>query len=101
MKRAAWATLLADIDGSRRAFESTRKPEGAQHADRAAAESLLADALRHPARITEQIVTLRAIQTLSLVDVRAYRRHVWELGEYGAEGESNGGLIEIPSRAEG
>ena len=101
VKRTAWATLVADVDGARRAFESARKAEAARRAERAAAESLLADALRHPARITEQIVTLRAIQTLSLVDVRAYRRHVWHLGEYEAEGESNGDLVEIPSGAVG
>lgn len=101
VKRAAWATLVADVDGARRAFDSVRGGEAGRRAARNAAESRLADALRHPARITEQIVTLRAIQTLSLVDVREYRRHVWELGEYAAEGDPGGVLLEIPRRTVG
>ena len=101
VKHAAWSTLVADVDGARRAFESARKEDAVRRADQAAAESRLADALRHPARITEQIVTLRAVQTLSLVDVRAYRRHVWELGEYAAEGDRDGVLLDLPCGAGG
>lgn len=96
VKRAAWATLLADVDGARSAFDAARLPSSEREAARSATESRLADALRHPARITEQLVTLRAIQTLCLVDVRDYRRHVWELGEYGTAGDPGDVLLEIP-----
>ena len=100
VKRAAWRALLADEDGSRAAFEAARIPASARAAARSAVESRLADALRHPARITEQIVTLRAIQTLSLVDVRDYRRHVWELGKFSTAGEPGDVQVEIPSASE-
>lgn len=96
VKRAAWATLAADVDGAREAFDAARIPVPERSAARKATESRLADALRHPARITEQLVTLRTIQTLSLVDVRDYRQHVWHLGEYGAEGDTGDVLLKIP-----
>ena len=96
VKRAAWAALVANIDGARAAFDVARIPEEERRAAREATESRLADALRHPARITEQLVTLRAIQTLSLVDVRDYRQHVWKLGDYAAEGDAGEVLLEIP-----
>ena len=100
VKRAAWCALLANEDGARAAFEAARLPGSARAAARSAVESRLADALRHPARITEQIVTLRAIQTLSLVDVRDYRRHVWKLGEFSAAGEPGDVLVEIPDTSQ-
>ncbi|MEE2940759.1 MAG: hypothetical protein VX460_10275, partial [Planctomycetota bacterium] len=95
VRRAAWTTLLADVDGARAAFEAARLPERERSAARARAESRLADALRHPARITEQIVTLRAVQTLCLVDVRDYRRHVWRLGGYGEEEAPEAALLDV------
>ena len=71
----------------------------------AAAEDELAAALRHPPRVTEQLVTLRAIQTLTLVDVRNYRRHIWSLGEF-AKDEDPGSILAdlgpmVPTGAEG
>jgi hypothetical protein len=54
---------------------------------RAEGERILADVLRHPERITDQIVTLRSIQTLSLIDILNYREHVYRLGAYAASGD--------------
>jgi hypothetical protein len=48
---------------------------------------VLADLLRHVGRISEQMVTLRAVQTLSLIDLLNYREHVYLLGEYAASGD--------------
>ncbi|GIW82608.1 MAG: hypothetical protein KatS3mg105_4415 [Gemmatales bacterium] len=50
-------------------------------------EEILADLLRHPARISEILVTLRTIQTLALIDILNYRQHIYQLGEYAADGD--------------
>ena len=47
----------------------------------------VADLLRHPRRISEQIVTLRSVQTLSLIDLLSYRAHVFQLGGYAESGD--------------
>ncbi len=46
-----------------------------------------ADLLRHPRRISEQLLTLRTVQTLSLVDLLNYRTHVYRLGDYEGSGD--------------
>jgi hypothetical protein len=53
---------------------------------RAQGEAILAEILRHPGRVTEQLVTLRAIQTLAILDVLNYRQHIYELGHYAEAG---------------
>jgi hypothetical protein len=40
---------------------------------------------RHPEQITRELVALRTVQTLSVLDVQAYRRLVFELGGYGEQ----------------
>lgn len=83
VKRAAWRALCADADGARRAFRALREArELGPEAARRRAEERLADALRHPTRVTEQLVTVRIVQTMTLMDVRNYREHVRTVGEY-------------------
>ncbi len=98
VKRALWRALQADVDGAREALAAVRAahalPGGAAAAKTLAEESLAA-ALRHPARVTEQLVTLRAVQTLTLVDVRNYRRHVWSLGDYEKNGDPGAVLLDL------
>ncbi|MFT5731738.1 MAG: hypothetical protein ACJAZN_000161 [Planctomycetota bacterium] len=106
IKRALWRALHADVDGAREALAAVRHAHahaGGAAGAKAAAEDDLAAALRHPARVTEQLVTLRAIQTLTLVDVRNYRRHIWSLGEF-AKNEDPGSILldlgpTVPSEA--
>ncbi len=57
---------------------------------RAQGVEALAEQLRHAARLSEQLVTLRAVQTLSLIDLLNYREHVYRLGEYEASGDVPG-----------
>ena len=52
-------------------------------------------ALRHPARVTEQLVTLRVVQTLTLIDMRNHRRHVWALGAYAEDGDTASDLLRM------
>ncbi len=98
VKRAAWRVLWADLDGCRAAFRQVLKcrTDEEQAAARLTCEERLGEALRHPARVTEQLITLRAVQTMTLVDVRNYRRHVWSLGQYGDEGDSGDILLDLP-----
>jgi len=45
-------------------------------------ERCLAKLLIHPDRITEQLLTLRMVQTLALLDILHYREQVHSLGQY-------------------
>ena len=76
---------LHDVDGVADALLTWARL-GSQAA-RAEGEAQLTEILRHPGQITEQLVTLRAVQTLSLIDVRNYRSHVWLLGCYAQDGD--------------
>ncbi|MGE3805907.1 MAG: hypothetical protein AB7K24_14640, partial [Gemmataceae bacterium] len=55
---------------------------------------LLGELLRHPSRITEILVTLRAVHTLALIDILNYREHVYRLGGYEAEGDPRDDLFD-------
>jgi hypothetical protein len=82
--RAAWRATVHNHEGVADALEVwSRLGDGA----RAEGERMLAEVLRHPERITDQIVTLRSIQTLSLIDILNYREHVYRLGAYAASGD--------------
>ncbi len=56
-------------------------------------EELLGELLLHPGRISEQLVTIRGIQTLAMMDVLCYREHVYYLGRYEDMGDSADGLL--------
>ena len=98
VKRALWRALQADVDGARECLAAVRAghelPGGAKAA-RTLAEESLAASLRHPARVTEQLVTLRSVQTMTLVDVRNYRRHNWSLGGYEKSGDPGAVLLDV------
>ena len=38
---------------------------------------------------SDELVALRTIQTLSIMDVQNYRRHIWNIGDYGDDQKSN------------
>ena len=59
-------------------------------------ELTLAELLRHPERITDQLVTLRAVQTLALIDVLNYREHIFNLGRYEDSQDDPGDLLTLP-----
>ncbi|MHC4957524.1 MAG: hypothetical protein ACYTGN_04050 [Planctomycetota bacterium] len=86
-RKAAWRATVRNTNGVRDALLAW-DAEGDAAAARG--ETILADLLRHPERVSEQLVTLRTVQTLSLIDVRNYREHVYLLGDYGAAGDSKG-----------
>jgi len=86
IRRGMWRAIVHDVDGARHALYAWRTRGEAGAFDRGV--HVLADLLRNPGRITEQIVTLRVVQTLALIDLRIYREHVFRLGTYGASGDS-------------
>jgi len=90
-RKAAWRAVRADALGSRRALE-VWDTLGSEQARLRGIERL-ADLLRHVGRISEQLVTLRAIHTLSLIDLRNYREHVYRVGEYAASGDAPGPML--------
>jgi hypothetical protein len=54
----------------------------------------IARAWLHPEQITRELVALRTVQTLSVLDIQAYRRLVFELGGFAEDG---GGGSENPA----
>jgi len=83
-RRAAWRAVARNFWGAARALRVWHKlGEGA----RQKGEKILADLLRHPHRFTEQLVILRAVHTLAMLDLVNYRQHVYQAGEYAADGE--------------
>jgi len=93
-----WRQVVHDANGARRALEAWRRlgPDGA----RAEGVRRLADLLRHPGRLTEQIVTLRIVQTLALIDLLNYREHVFRLGGYAESGDVPGELLVLDQAIE-
>ncbi|MCA9073093.1 MAG: hypothetical protein KDA84_29425, partial [Planctomycetaceae bacterium] len=56
-------------------------------------ERLLGEMLLHPGRISEQLVTVRGIETLAMMDILCYREHVYHLGRYEEMGDDAGELL--------
>jgi len=83
-RRAAWRATLHDVWGSSDALLAWAElgEEG-----RGTAEAAFADLLRHPDRMSEQLVILRAVQSLTLIDILNYRAHIFRLGDYARSGD--------------
>ncbi|NQV27716.1 MAG: ion transporter [Rhodopirellula sp.] len=79
-ERGAWNAVLKNESGVAAAlmawdkFGADVEREG---------ERRLGEILQHPGRITEQLLTLRMIETLTVLDVLHYREHIFKLGQYG------------------
>lgn len=78
-ERSAWKAVLNNESGAAAAliawdkFGDKVEEEG---------ERRLGEILQHPGRITEQLLTLRMIETLTVLDVLHYREHIFKLGQY-------------------
>lgn len=83
-KLAAWRAVTHDFWGVDDALTIWSK-QGDEA--RAEGERRLMNLLRRPSRISEQLVTLRTIQTLALLDVLNYRAHLYQLGDYASMGD--------------
>jgi hypothetical protein len=90
----AWRAAEHDVDGVSAALLAWHGL-GLEES-RARGEAALLEVLRHPGQVTEQIVTLRAVQTLALIDMRNYRRQVWRVGRYGEEDDEPGRALDVP-----
>ncbi|MEK6235437.1 MAG: hypothetical protein N2C14_12085 [Planctomycetales bacterium] len=88
-KRAWRATVhnVSDCASALKAWNKHRDGVGEE------GERILAELLRHPGRVSEQLVTLRSLQTLAIIDVLIYRVHVFELGDYASVGDSPWNLL--------
>ncbi len=75
--RAVLANLRGVGDRVRRAGSAETEEEA-----RRRGEAILRAVLARPHDWTEELVCLRTIQTLSVLDLRNYRTLVWELGRY-------------------
>jgi len=91
-RRAAWRATKHDHEGVRGALLAF---DEYGHGSRSVGEQALLELLRHPERLTDQLVTLRAVQTLSLIDVLNYREHVFRLGRYAEDGDDPGTTLTL------
>lgn len=83
-RAALWRAVRENTDGAADALEVWAKwGERAQ----GEGERRLADQLMRVTRIGEQLLTLRAIQTMALLDLIHYRDHIHRLGGYGDAAE--------------
>lgn len=82
LRAAAWKASLRNEDGVGDVLIAWAK-----HGDNLVAEGerRLGDLLVHPDRLTEQLLTLRTLHTLSLLDILHYREQVFDIGDYPAE----------------
>ena len=90
-QRAAWRAVARNRRGAADAL--MRRGASPQVASEEGTR-ILAAILLHPGRMTEQLLTLRAIHTLSILDVLNYREHVFRLGRYADMGDQPGKLLE-------
>ena len=82
LRRRAWKATLEDENGVAGALLAWSRYGDAVHRE---GEARLGKLLLHPDRISEQLVTLRMLQTLTVLDILHYREHVLELGDYDQE----------------
>jgi hypothetical protein len=78
-ERSAWKAVLNNESGAAAALIAWDTfGEGVEQEG----ERRLGEILQHPGRITEQLLTLRMIETLTVLDVLHYREHIFKLGQY-------------------
>lgn len=78
-RRRAWRATLLNENGVATALEAWGK-----HGENVGLEGerLLGKLLLHPGRVSEQLMTLRMVQTLTMLDVQHYREQIMSLGKY-------------------
>ncbi len=90
-KRAAWHAIAQNLWGARDALQTWANMGEDSVAE---GEKILGEILLHPSRVLEQLIALRGIQTLALLDVLNYREHIYQLGKYAETGDSAGQLLD-------
>ncbi|MFB3065451.1 MAG: hypothetical protein ACE10D_02955, partial [Planctomycetota bacterium] len=99
-RRAAQAAWRATLHNVRGAGDALRTWALLGLDAKRLGELTLAELSRHPERITDQLVTLRAVQTLALIDVLNYREHIFNLGRYEDSQDDPGDLLTPPIEGE-
>ncbi len=86
VRRVLRSAYARDLHGVRRLLSAWAPlPAGASPAETAIA--CLRDAYRHGAAVQRDLLALRAVQSLAVLDVRNYRDLVFQIGDYAADGE--------------
>ena len=77
-----WRLVRMDLHGSRRCLDAWDAARRDPDREQAAAAATLEDLLRHPGQITEPLVTLRTVQTLTRIDATTLLEHIWSLAGF-------------------
>ena len=83
-RRWMWESVFLDYQGIRKVVERLGSASDPQMAQQQGEESLQR-VLRMPHEWTEQLVSLRMVQTMAVLDLRNYRKLVHDLGGYGED----------------
>jgi hypothetical protein len=78
-RRRAWRATLLNENGVATALSAWAK-----HGENVSqqGEQRLGELLLHPGRVSEQLMTLRMVQTLTMLDIQHYREQILSLGQY-------------------
>jgi hypothetical protein len=86
---------MADVASTRRMLAVWNAlPRGTSPEQRA--EQLLRSAFRERSAVRRELAALRAIQSMSVLDIRNYRDLVFRLGEYAQDGEDAANVTALP-----
>lgn len=88
---AAWRAIQSNVRG---AADALRVWDRLREEAAAEGEKRLAEVLLHPGRMNEQLMAVRVVQTLAVLDVLNYRDHIYQLGRYASMGDQPGRLLE-------
>ncbi len=99
-KRAAWRAVLNNVWQARDALLVWASAEGTSESRKEGIKRL-GELLLHPRRLSEQLVSVRTIQSLAVLDVLNYREHVYRLGRYEDMGDKPGNLLTWKTGAKG
>ena len=90
--KRAWASRSFAVRSTIRAWLELEPGES----PREAAHMRVVEIVRGASAVHRELFALRTVQTLSVLDVRNYRRLVFEVGEFAADGESMDSVLKLP-----
>lgn len=93
-RTAAWLAVRDNVWGAADALAAWRTH--GEHTQEAG-QRRMGELLQHAEQIHEQVLTLRAVQTMTVLDVLHYREHVHRLGGYREENDTGGVLLRWPA----
>ena len=90
-REAAWRAVCENWWGAADALYTWEEKGDEMQANGA---RIMGELLQHADQLCEQLMTLRTVQTLAVLDVLHYREHVYHLGEYEEDAQLSATLLQ-------